>query len=53
MPWMFGRKSHEKNGRFGDVMKTKCDKCKRYCNSIDKSRGMPARILKGKMQNKW
>lgn len=21
-------------------MKTKCDKCKRYCNTFDKSRGM-------------
>ena len=24
-------------------MKTKCDKCKRRCNTFDKSRGMPCK----------
>ena len=29
-------------------MKTMCDKCKRYCNSIDKSRGMPCKDFERK-----
>ena len=29
-------------------MKTKCDKCKRKCNTFDKSRGMPCKDFERK-----
>ena len=29
-------------------MKTKCDKCKRYCNTFDKSRGMACKDFERK-----
>ena len=45
---MPGEELQKINRRFGDVMKTICDKCKRRCNTFDKSRGMPCKDFERK-----
>ena len=45
---MLDREPQEIGRRFGDVMKTICDKCRRYCNTMDKSRGMPCKDFERK-----
>ena len=45
---MLDREPQKINRRFGVVMKTICDKCKRYCNTFDKSRGMPCKDFEKK-----
>ena len=45
---MPGEELQEINRRFGDVMKTICDTCKRRCNTFDKSRGMPCKDFERK-----
>ena len=47
---MPGGEPQEINRRYGDVMKVKtiCDKCRRYCNTFDKSRGMPCKDFERK-----
>ena len=45
---MLGEEFQKKYRRFGGVMKTYCDKCKRRCNTFDKSRGMPCKDFERK-----
>ena len=49
---MLDREPQEINRRFGGVMKTYCDKCKRRCNTFDKSRGMPCKDFEKKEKKK-
>ena len=49
---MLDREPQKSYRRFGDVMKTICDKCKRRCNTLDKSRGMPCKDFEKKEKKK-